>query len=35
MKITAFALLAHLVASQKHYNILCLDGGGIRGLIPA
>lgn len=35
MKITKFILFLASASAQKHYNILSLDGGGIRGLIPA
>jgi hypothetical protein len=35
MKITALLFLNLVSCQDKHYNILSLDGGGIRGLIPA
>lgn len=35
MQVSKILLLVASASAQKHYNILCLDGGGIRGLIPA
>jgi len=35
MKLVSLALLLPLAAAEPYFNILAMDGGGIRGLIPA
>lgn len=35
MKLYLACFLTCFVMAEKHYNILSIDGGGIRGIIPA